>query len=158
MTAPRAPITIGKTSLSCSTVSSIPEQGRGIYPSFHFLSILFCGQPEQQSPQSCMLFLICWLIQGHGRLAEIRWSVCMSKSQRSLCMSYFRTDVGLCSYHLFVWSDFNFLHNSQWIPLLTQSCLFLYSSQANLLKSLIIWPIVYFLSVIIIIIIIIIIH
>ena len=28
---------------------------------------------------------------------------------------------GLCIYHLFVWSNFNFLHNSQWISLPTQS-------------------------------------
>ena len=55
-------------------------------------------------------------------LAEIRWSVCMSKSHRSLCVSLSRTDAGL-----FVWSNLNFLHNSQWITLPTQSYLVLYS-------------------------------
>ena len=31
----------------------IPWQGRGTYPSFHFVSVLFCGQPRQQSRQFC---------------------------------------------------------------------------------------------------------
>ena len=50
-----------------------------------------------------------------GRLAEIRWSVCMSKSHRSFWVLFCRTDAGLCIYPLFVWSNLNFLHNSQWI-------------------------------------------
>ena len=57
-----------------------------------------------------------------GRLAEIKWSVCTSKSLESLCVSFSRTDVELRIYHLFVWSNFNFLHNSLWITLPTQSC------------------------------------
>ena len=46
-----------------------------------------------------------------GCLAEIRWSVCVSKSQRILYISFSRMDSGLCIYHLFVWSNLNFLHN-----------------------------------------------
>ena len=46
---------------------------------------------------------------GSGRLAEIRWSVCMSKSQRSLCVPFSRRDVGLGIYNLFVLSNFNFI-------------------------------------------------
>ena len=34
------------------------------------------------------------------------------KSQRSLWVSFPRTDAGLCVYHLFVWSNLNFLHIS----------------------------------------------
>ena len=30
---------------------------------------------------------------------------------------FFRTDSGLCIYHLLVWSNLDFLHNSQWITL-----------------------------------------
>ena len=74
-----------------------------------------------------------------GLLAGIRWSVCMLKSHRSLCESFSRTGAGLCIYHLFVWSNWNFLHISQWINLPTQSCLDLYSFCANLLHSLIMW-------------------
>ena len=62
-----------------------------------------------------------------GRLAEIWWSVCILKSQRSLCISFSRKDSGLCIHHLFVWSNFNFLYNFQCITLPTQSCLVLYS-------------------------------
>ena len=47
-------------------------------------------------------------------------------------------DSGLCIYHLFIWSNLNFLYNSQWITLPKQSCLALYSFCANLLHSLII--------------------
>ena len=43
------------------------------------------------------------IITRSGRLAENRWSVCMSKSQRSLCDSFSRTDSGLYIYHLVIW-------------------------------------------------------
>ena len=72
--------------------------------------------------------------------------ICISKSQWSLCVSFSRTNSVLCIYHLLVWSNFNFLQNSQWITLPTQSCLFLYSFWANLLHSLIMWLIVSSLS------------
>ena len=59
----------------------------------------------------------------------------MSKSRRSLCVSFSRTGAGLCIYHLLVWSNLNFLHISLWINLPTQSCLVLYSFCANLQHS-----------------------
>ena len=77
-----------------------------------------------------------------GRLAEIWWSVCILKSQRNLRIWISWTDSGLCIYHLFVWSNFNFLHYSQWITLPTQSGRVLYSFCANLLHWLIMWVIV----------------
>ena len=52
----------------------------------------------------------------------------------------------LCIYHLFIWSNFNFFHNSRWITLPTQSCLVLNSFCANLLHSLIMWLVVLSLS------------
>ena len=70
----------------------------------------------------------------------------MSKFHRSLYVSFSRTGAGLCIYYLFVWSNLNFLHISQWITLPTQSCLVLYSFCANLLHSLIMWLIVSSLS------------
>ena len=125
---------------------SILLQGRGTYP-FYILSVLFCGQLGQQSQQFCKFsfFFLLSIIIRFGLLAEIRWSVCISKSHRSLCVSFSRTGVGLCIYHLFVWSNLNFLHVSQWIILLSQSCLVLYFFCANLLHSLM-WLIVSFLS------------
>ena len=78
-----------------------------------------------------------------GRLAKIR---SMSKSCRSLCVSFSWTDAELCIYHLFVWSNLKFLHISLWITLPTKSCLVLYSFCANLLYSLIMWLMVSSLS------------
>ena len=72
-------------------------------------------------------------------LVEIRWSVNLSKSQRSLCVSFSGTGSGFCIYHLFVRSNYNLLQNFQWITLPIQSCLVLYSFCACLLHSLILW-------------------
>ena len=47
------------------------------------------------------MFSFLYIIRS-GRLAEIRWSIWMSKSHRCLCVSFSRTDSGLCIYHLFV--------------------------------------------------------
>ena len=63
-----------------------------------------------------VLFLLLVIIRC-SFLAVITWSVCMSKSHRSLCASFSRTDFGLCIYQLLVWSNLNFLHISQWITL-----------------------------------------
>ena len=43
------------------------------------------------------------IITRSGRLTEIRCSIGISKSQRSLCVSFSKTDSGFCIYHLFVW-------------------------------------------------------
>ena len=68
----------------------------------------------------------------------IRWSICISKSWRILCVSFSRMDSGLFIYHLVIWSNFNFLHNFLWITFPTLSCLVWYSFCASLLHSLII--------------------
>ena len=95
---------------------------------------------------SFSFFLLLLIIIRSGILAGIRWSVCMLKSHRSLCMAFSRTGVGLCIYHLLVWPNLSFLQISQWIILPTQSCLALYSLYASLLHSLIIWLMVSSLS------------
>ena len=118
-----------------------------MYPSFHILSVLSCGLPRQQSRQFCKFsFFLLFIIIKSGLLTGIRWSVCILKFHRSLCVAFFRTGAGLCIYHLLVWSNFNFSHISQWITLPTQSFLALYSLCANLLHSLIIWLMVSSLS------------
>ena len=60
----------------------------------------------------------------------------ISKSQRTLCVSFSRADAGLCIYHLFIRSNSNFLHNSKWITFSTQLCLVLYSFSTDFLHSL----------------------
>ena len=77
-----------------------------------------------------------------GLLVRIEQSLCISKSQRILCISFSWTDSDLCLYNLSAWSNFKLLHNSQWITFPTQSCLVLYSFCASLLHSLIMWLVV----------------
>ena len=58
---------------------------------------------------------------------------------RILCVSFSKTNSGWCIYHLVVRSNFNFLHNSQWVTFPTQSCLVIYSLSTSLQLSLIMW-------------------
>ena len=61
-----------------------------------------------------------------GHLAEIRWSACISKSQRIECVSFSRTDSCLCIYLLFLGSNLNFLHRFYWIIFPTHSWVVFY--------------------------------
>ena len=135
---PKAPITIG-TIVTFMLHSFFNSLARSRYLSFFSLSSRFIlwSVGTAKSTLLQILFLLLIIIRS-GLLAEIRWSVCILKSHRSLCESFSRTGAGLCIYHLFVWSNWNFLHISQWITLPTQSCLALYSFCANLLYLLII--------------------
>ena len=49
------------------------------------------------------IYLFIFVIIISGRLAKIRWSVCISISQESFCVLLSKTDAGLCIYYLFVW-------------------------------------------------------
>ena len=142
VTVPNAPITIG-TIITFMFHSFFNSLARSRYLSFFSLSFRFilwsAGTAKSTILQILFLLLI---MMRSGLLVGITWSVCMLKSHRSLCESFSRTGAGLCIYHLFVWSNWNFLHISQWITLPTQSCLALYSFCANLLHSLIMWLIV----------------
>ena len=112
--------------------------------SHSFSFILWAAGTAKSKTLQVHFFLL--IIIKSGRLAEIRWSVCMSKSHRSFCMSFSRTCAGLCLYHLLEWSNLNFLHISQWITLPTQSCLVLYFFCTNFLYSLNMWLMVSSLS------------
>ena len=143
---PKAPITSATivTSMFHSFFNSL---ARTRYLSFFSLSFRFIllSTGTAKSMILEILFVLLIIIKS-GLLARIRWSVCLLKSHRSLCVSFSRTGAGLCIYHLLVWSNLNFLHISQWITLPTQSCLALYSFCSNLLHSLIMWLIVSSLS------------
>ena len=105
--------------------------GPGTYLSFRPLLNSFCDLHRRPSPQFGRFFLL--TIIWSSRLAEIMSSVCISKFQINLCVSFSRPNSGLCIYHLFVWSN---LRNSQWItshPVMS----IVYSFCANLLYSLI---------------------
>ena len=124
VTVPRAPITIGinTTFMFHSYFNSL---ARSRYLSFLSLSFNFTPWSAGKAQLLVLFFFLSLffffflIIIRSGHPAEIKWYVCMSKSQRSLCVSFSRTDVGLCIYHLFVWSNWNLLHNSQWISLST---------------------------------------
>ena len=113
---------------------------------FTFLQIYSVFHRDSNVDNFANSFFFLLIIVRSGLLAGISWSVGMLKSHRSLCVSFSRTGAGLCIYHLFVCSNWNFLHISQWITLPIQSCLALYSFCANLLHSLIMWLIVSSLS------------
>ena len=125
LTVPRAPITIAIIVTLIFNRFFFNSLVRSRYLSFFSLSFNFtqwsAGRAKSTIRQ--VLFFL-QVISWSGRLAEIKWSVCISFS-----MIY----SGLSIYHLFVWSNFNFLHNSQWITLPTQSCLILHSFCASLL-------------------------
>ena len=148
VTVPNAPITIGiiVTFMFHSFFNSLARSRYLSFFSHSFNFILWSAGTAQSTILQILLFVFFMLIIRSGLLAEIRWSVCMSKSHRSLCVSFCKTDAGLCIYHLFVWSNLNFLHISLWITLPTQSCLVLYPFCANLLHLLIMWLMVSSLS------------
>ena len=134
---PSAPITIGITMFHvfcfcfCFVLFFLGWvvllQCLDIYLSFGFLLILLCSLRGRQNPlfvRFSFLFLFIYLffifyffltITRSGWQIKIRRSVCISKSHRSLCVSFTGIDSKLCIYHLLIWSDFNFLNSSQWI-------------------------------------------
>ena len=87
---------------------SILKLDPGTYPSFCSFQF-YSAVSKVHNSTSCP-----FIMTRSGCLAVIRWSVCISKSQSSLCVSFSSTDSGLCIYHLFAWSNFNFFRISEW--------------------------------------------
>ena len=116
VTVPRAPITIGinVTFMFHSFFNSLASSK---YQSFFSFSVNFtlrsAGTAKSTILQVLFLLLLLLIIIMSGRLAEIRWSVCMSKFHRSLCISSSRTFVGLCIYNLFVMVFYSSLSHSK---------------------------------------------
>ena len=105
--APRSPITTG-------TIVTFMFQFFFQFPKVEVLILLFIFFPcysvvirdRNVDNYARTRFLgFFFIIISSGLLTEIRWSICMLKSHRSLCVSFSRTDVGLCIYHLFAWSN-----------------------------------------------------
>ena len=133
---------------------SYPARAEGLVNRSRYLSlflhsfsfILWSAGTAKSIILQIFFFFFLFIIIRSGLRAEIRCPVCISKSHRSLWVSFSRTGSQLCIYHLFVWSNLNFLHISQCITFPTQSCLALYSFYSNLLHSLIMWLLVSSLS------------
>ena len=139
----KAPITIGTivTFMFHSFFNSLAKSRYLSFVSHSFSFILWSAGTAKSTILQILFFFFLLVIRRSGLLSEIRWSVCISKSYRSLCVAFSRTGAVLCIYYLMVWSNLSFLHISQWINLPIQSCLVLYSS-ANFQHSLIMWLIV----------------
>ena len=102
----RPPITISKilTFMFHSFFNSLPMSR---YLTFILSILLWSFRTIISAIQQVLSFLL--IIIRSNRLVEIRWSVFMSKSLRSLCVAFSRTESWLCIYHLFVGSNFNFV-------------------------------------------------
>ena len=116
VTVPKEAITIGITvSFTFYSFFQFPSKVQVLILQF------YSDQTAKSTTQQVLFFLL--VITRSDRLAEIRSSVYISKSQRSLCISFSRIDSGLCIYHLFIWPNFNFLHNAH--PVVSSLILFL---------------------------------
>ena len=126
MTVSSAPITIGSTVTLMFHSFFFSSLARSSYLSLFSLSFTFTqwsAETAESTIRQVSFFLFFFLtITMSNRLAEIRCSICISKSQRSLCVSFSRTDSVLCIYHLFVWSNQILDH----LPYLVQSSLILF--------------------------------
>ena len=95
VTVPKAPITIGVIvtfMFNCFFSSLARSRNLSLFShSFSFI-LLSAGKAKSTIWQGFLLLIII----RSGLRAEIRWSVCTSKSHRSLCVSFSRTGVGLC--------------------------------------------------------------
>ena len=117
--------------------------------SIRFLWYSLCGLQGRQRPwvdRFSFFFFFLLIITQRSRLTLIRWSECISKFHGKLYVLFLGRDCELYIYYLVVWSNFNFLQNSQLISFLTWLRLILFSFCARLLHSLIMGLIVLSLS------------
>ena len=114
VTVPKAPITIDiiVTFMFHSFFQFSSKVGVLIsfFTFFQFYSSV-CRDSRVDNFADFLFFLLLIIIRS-GILAEIRWSVFMSKYHRSLCVLFSRRGAGLCIYHLLAWSNLDFLHIS----------------------------------------------
>ena len=88
VTVPKAPIKIGiiVTFMCHSFFNSLAKSRYLSFFSHYFSFILWSAGTIKLTILQILIFMLLFLISiMSGLLAEIRWSICMSKSQRSLC-------------------------------------------------------------------------
>ena len=96
---PIAPITIGITvSFMFHWFFSSLARSRYLFLFSLYFNFTLKSAGTTKSPIREVLFLLTIT-----SLVEIRWCVCIPKSQRSLCVSFTKTDSRLCIYYLIVW-------------------------------------------------------
>ena len=129
-TFPSIPIKIGITVIFIFH-SYFSHLGRSKYSSRFSLFLIFTLWSSWTAKSSIrQVLLFCWLSLVRPRLGD----QFVSQNPREVCACH----SGLGIYHLFVWSNLNCLHNSQWITLPTQLCLVFHSFCTNLLHIIII--------------------
>ena len=113
ITVPKTPITIGII-ITFIFHSFSNSQAKLRFLSFFSYSFSFIpcsvGKTKSSTLQIISFFFLLIIIRS-GLLPKIRGSVYMSKSHWSLCVSFSRRNIALCIYHLFVWSNLNFLQH-----------------------------------------------
>ena len=121
-TAQSAPITIGisVTLMYIVFFFLVLLLGQTILSIFCALCYFYFAVSRNGKINEITSFFPCELKLG---LVGIMWFVCISKSQGILCVLFSKMDSDSCLYHLVARSNFNLLHNSQWIAFPTQSCL-----------------------------------
>ena len=97
---PNAPIGIIVTCMFHSFFNSLARLRYLSFFSHSFSFILWSAGTAKSTISHILYFLL--IIIKFGLLAEITWSVCMSKSNRNLCVLFSRTGAGLCIYHIFL--------------------------------------------------------
>ena len=108
LTVLNAPITIGMivTCIFHSFLKSL--QGRGTFLLFAFFQF-YSVVSWDSKVNNFAIFLLFWLL-----LSLVFWQRLYDQSPIWVYVCYFLGRVrGLCIYHLFVWSNLNFLHISQ---------------------------------------------
>ena len=122
-TIPSGPITIGIT-VTLMFHTSFSSLARFKYLPIFFTFFHFHSVNQNSKilyTASSLLFFSGFFLLINCRFGLLRWCICISKSQRILCISFSRTDSGLWIPHLVVWLNFNLLHNLLWIAFPTQS-------------------------------------
>ena len=96
VTVPKAPITIGIIIIFMfhSFFNSLARLRYLSIFSYFFCFILWSAGTGKSAVLQILFFFLMIIIR-FGLLAEIRWSVCTSKSHGSLCVSFSRTGAGL---------------------------------------------------------------
>ena len=121
VTVPKAPITIGIIVtflfLFFFFFNSLARSRYLSLFSHYFSYILWSAGTAKSSILQTFIFLL--IIIRSSLLAEVRWSVWISKSHRSLCVSFSRTGAGLCIYYFLAESNLDSLHISHCITLST---------------------------------------
>ena len=110
--------------LSCFMAFLVLWHDPCICRSFHFLLFLLCDSQGRQSPLYSRYFLLIIIWPGHPFASQNPREYYEFLSPRRILV------------YLVVWLHLNFLYNSQWITLPTQSFLVLYSLSATLLQLL----------------------